>query len=255
MGIHQSVQYHRFSRNHGWVAVDAKVIREANVTLTVNGEGWLTFLCTPAQLEELAAGFLYNENVIESAVEIAVIRPCEDLSNVDVWLHHAAERPAAWKRTSGCSGGVTTSDSPAVIPVVSSFNRLDPKHVLACMEQLLDSQEIYRETGGIHCSAVSDGETLLTQAEDIGRHNTLDKLAGMLLLRPPQGTPRIVLTTGRISSEMLQKSARLGAEIVVSRTSPTSESLRLAESAGITLVGYARRSQMNVYTHPERFSS
>jgi FdhD protein len=99
---------------------------------------------------------------------------------------------------------------------------------------------------------LTDGKEILAQAEDIGRHNTLDKIAGLVLLENIQPGPRIIVTTGRISSEMLQKSARMGATILVSRTSPSSMSIELAEEFGITLVGYARRNQCNVYAHPER---
>jgi FdhD protein len=122
------------------------------------------------------------------------------------------------------------------------------------MDQLLAAQEMYHEARGIHCSALSDGRKLVYRAEDIGRHNTLDKLAGMLLLEPRELSPRIVLTTGRVSSEMLSKAARLQADVVLSRTSPTTHSIQLAKDAGITLVGYARRAQMFVYTHPERLA-
>ena len=107
-------------------------------------------------------------------------------------------------------------------------------------------------SGGVHSSALSNGKRILRIVEDIGRHNTLDKLAGHLILHPEPVERKVLLTTGRVSSEMLQKSARIGCEVVVSRTSPTSESIRLAEQSGITLVGYARRSQMTVYTHPSR---
>ncbi len=205
MNVDMAVQYQRYKLQLGWAPVNARVIREASVSLTVNGESWLTFLCTPHHLNELAAGFLFNESVIESSAEIELIRPCDDLSNVDVWLKHAASRPPSWKRTSGCSGGVTTGPAPTEIQTLTTFNRLDPRRLLACMEQILDAQDIYRETGGVHCSAISDGENLIALAEDIGRHNTLDKLAGILLLSPIHAQPRIVLTTGRISSEMLQK--------------------------------------------------
>ncbi len=92
----------------------------------------------------------------------------------------------------------------------------------------------------------------MVAAEDIGRHNTLDKIAGQCLLRQLWPSTRILITTGRISSEMLQKAARLRAPILVSRTSPSSLSIEMAERYGITLVGYARRQRFNVYTHPRR---
>jgi FdhD protein len=120
------------------------------------------------------------------------------------------------------------------------------------MDQLLQAQEIYRQARGVHCSALGNGRKLVVQAEDIGRHNTLDKLAGKLLLDPVEISPKILLTTGRISSEMMNKAIRLQAEVVLSRTSPTTSSIALAEQAGITLIGYARRTQMFVYSHPER---
>jgi FdhD protein len=120
------------------------------------------------------------------------------------------------------------------------------------MDQLFHVQELYRQSRGIHCSALSDGSSLLVHAEDIGRHNTLDKLAGQLLLEPVEFQPRIIFSTGRISSEMLQKSARLGASIVVSRTAASSMAIELAQQYGITLIGYARRASFNVYTHPGR---
>jgi len=117
---------------------------------------------------------------------------------------------------------------------------------------LLSSQELYRETGGVHTSALSDGEKILIVAEDIGRHNTLDKIAGRCLMENIWPDERILLTTGRISSEMLQKAARLGADAVISRTAPSSLAVEMAESLGITLIGYARRDRFNVYAHEER---
>jgi FdhD protein len=118
--------------------------------------------------------------------------------------------------------------------------------------QLYETQPLYQQSGGVHTSALSDGEALIVWAEDVGRHNTLDKIAGKILLQSLTIPHPLVLTTGRISSEMLQKASRLGAPIVISRTAPTSLSIQLAEKGGITLIGYARRDRFNVYTHPQR---
>lgn len=130
---------------------------------------------------------------------------------------------------------------------------IKPHKVLDLFSFLLSKQAVYKETRGVHCSLLSDGENLNLIAEDIGRHNTIDKLAG-LFLRGEQKNwkQKIILTTGRVSSEMMQKSVRLGAAIVVSRTSPTSASVDFANEHNITLIGYTRRNEFTVYSNPHR---
>jgi FdhD protein len=123
------------------------------------------------------------------------------------------------------------------------------------LEQFFESQVLYRETGGVHTSALSDGEKIVISAEDIGRHNTLDKIAGLCLMQGVSPTTRILLTTGRISSEMLQKAARMNVPILISRTSPSSLSIEMAERYGITLVGYARTHRFNVYANLQRIAA
>ena len=107
----------------------------------------------------------------------------------------------------------------------------------------------------MHTSALSDGAELVAIAEDVGRHNTVDKLRGTCLIEGIDPHGLILLCTGRISSEMINKAARMGCPVVASRTSPTSMSVRLARDWNITLVGYVRRDSMNVYAHPERLMS
>jgi FdhD protein len=246
------VRYLRYRTSAGWDPVDGRVIVESAVTLAVNGEPWLSFTCTPSHLDAMAAGFLYNEGVITSRAEIAAIDVCKHGDNLDVWLNHPVERPSMWQRTSGCGGGVTSVQVGGTPVQVAQGEQIAPGVLLEGMQQMLQRQSLYRETGGVHSSAIFDGQQVRVWAEDIGRHNTLDKLAGQILLDDLQIQPMIVLATGRISSEMLQKSARMGAVVVVSRTSPTSQSVALAEESGITLVGYARRDRFTVYAHPER---
>jgi FdhD protein len=247
----QPIQYHQVSPGN-WQTIDADVIVETPVSLTVNGEVWLTFMCTPVDLENMAVGFLFNEGVIKSADEVVDARLCASGDNVDVWLNHSVEKPDKWRRTSGCSGGLTSvmSDPPAQLMTNGSI--LDANQVGELINQLFESQQLYRESGGVHTSALTDGRQTWIVAEDIGRHNTLDKIAGRILREGINLPTRIILTTGRISSEMLQKSARLKASIVISRTSPSSLSIEMAQKWGITLIGYARRSRFNIYTHPER---
>jgi FdhD protein len=237
-----------------WESLSTETIVETPVSLSVNGEPWVTSMCTPTDLEAMGVGFLFNEGVIDRKEEIADVRVCEHGDNVDVWLHHEAEKPRSWRRTSGCTGGVTAVDLLA-IPGVSfdpDTPRLAPEAVGNLVEQLFESQALYKETGGVHTAMMSDGQRAVLTAEDIGRHNTLDKIAGLCLLQNQWPATRILITTGRISSEMLQKAARLQSPILISRTSPSSLSINMADRYGITLIGYARRQRFNVYTHPGR---
>ena len=120
------------------------------------------------------------------------------------------------------------------------------------VRHLNDSAILYREVRGVHTSALADPMRLLVVKEDVGRHNTLDKIRGAALLTGLPTRDRILVTTGRVSSEMMTKAVRMGTPIVVSRTSPTALSVRLADAWGITLVGYARGRRLSVYTHPQR---
>ena len=247
------VQYQKYEFRK-WETVDSETIVETPVSLTVNGQVWLTFMCTPVDLEAMAVGFLYNEGVIETMNEVEDVRVCEHGDNVDVWLNRSVEQPTSWRRTSGCTGGVTAVDALARVDV--SFHgdrpRVPPEAIGHLLEQFFESQVLYRETGGVHTSALSDGEKIVIAAEDIGRHNTLDKISGLCLMNSIAPETRILITTGRISSEMLQKAARMSAPILISRTSPSSLSIEMAERYGITLIGYARTHRFHLYSNPQR---
>lgn len=251
----QVSQYIQVTANRQQV-IQSPVIQEALVSLTVNGEVWLTFLCTPVDLEAIAVGFLYNEGFIQSREEIADVRVCPGNENIDIWLNRSIERPKLWKRTSGCTGGLTqvetTDTSQDKKSQFDAEMMISSECIYNLVGKLYEGQTLYRQSGGVHTSALSDGERLCVVAEDVGRHNTLDKLAGKILIDEIFVPCQLIITTGRISSEMLQKAFRLGTPFVVSCTAVTSLAIQLAERWGITLIGYARRDRFNVYTHPER---
>lgn len=228
-----------------------QVVNEIDLRLFVNGEHWITFMCTPLHQIELALGFLYNEYIIHSIDQVADYRLCEAGDSVDVWLNFSPPKPKSWKRTSGCSNGRTALELPlsSALPI-SCF--LEIQDVYRMSSLLYDAQNFYKESGGIHISALSDGTTILCSTEDIGRHNTLDKLSGMKLLHPDELSTKIVLTSGRVSSEMMQKSIRMESQIVISRTAPSAFAVELAEQFGVTLIGYAKRNRFIIYSHPER---
>lgn len=249
----KSIHYEQYEYKK-WKSFDAETIVETPVSLTINGEVWLSFMCTPVNLEALAVGFLYNEGIIEKMSEVEDARVCEHGDNVDVWLNHEVKQPASWRRTSGCTGGVTAVDLLTKPNVSLNGNNLkvQPEAIENFVEMLLEAQVLYIKTGGVHTSILSDGEKILASAEDIGRHNTLDKIAGLCLMNDIWPEARILMTTGRISSEMLQKAAQLNAPILISRTSPSSLSIEMAERYGITLIGYARKHRFNVYSNTHR---
>lgn len=252
----KSVQYKKYEFRK-WDTIDSETIVEAPVSLTVNGQVWLTFMCTPVDLEAMAVGFLYNEGIVETLAEMEDVRVCEHGDNVDVWLNRSVEQPNSWRRTSGCTGGVTAVDALARVDV--SFDgdqpQLPPEAMGHLLEQFFEAQVLYRETGGVHSSALCDGAKIVVLAEDIGRHNTLDKISGLCLMRGLSPETRILITTGRISSEMLQKAARMNVPILISRTSPSSLSIEMAERYGITLIGYARTHRFQIYSNPQRVVS
>jgi len=235
-----------------WNTLRENVVSEAPVSLTVNGQVLITLMCTPTELEALAVGFLFNEGLLKSKKEIELIQVCPRGDNIDVWLKHPIDHPKQWRRTSGCTGGASAIILEKVQPELSNGFLLAPSAIDQLLESLSEAQEYYREVGGVHTSILSDGSNVVVSAEDVGRHNSLDKIAGRCLLDDISLIHKILATTGRISSEMIQKAARIGASIVISRTSASSLSVDLADKWGITLVGYARRQQFVVYTHAER---
>jgi FdhD protein len=209
-------------------------------------------MCTPHQQQALAVGFLANEGLIAGMDEVRVSHLCGAGTCVDVWLSHAIQRPTRSIITSGCGGGLTFDDLSRQIDPLNSDLRVTAAQIHALMRQLNTAGKMYQAVRGVHTSALAEGETLLLAAEDVGRHNTLDKLCGLAWMQGISTRDRILLSSGRVSSEMLNKAARMGAPVVISRTSPTSLSVTLARAWGITLIGYARHSKMNVYTGIER---
>jgi len=241
-------------------SLESDVIAETAVSLNVNGVPWFSFLCTPRDLAALAVGFLFNEGIVSSRSEVVSVSVCDRNENVDVCLDRPVPPPSSWQRTSGCGGGVTTTGAAGVEgPVPPASADAEPRFTQAeigrLADDLLSRQELYGASGGVHMSALSDGDRFVASAEDIGRHNTLDKVAGLCLLDGVDGPRRAIVTTGRVSSEMIQKARRIGVRLVVSRTSPTARSVDLAEAWGITLVGYARRDRFLAYSRAERIAT
>jgi FdhD protein len=227
--------------------VTGDVVREQPLTVYVNGEKFLTLLCSPTRLDCLVVGYLWVEKVIQSVDDIRRLTVSEVDGRADVELVHPVELPKERILTSGCGGGITFRIDPRVIPRVESDLRVAPARLFERMKDLYLQAVGYRSSRGIHGAALADPDRILFMAEDVGRHNAVDKVAGEALLKGVATRDRILLNTGRVSSEMLLKGARLGCPLVVSRTSPTEMAVSLAEQLGVTVVGYLRQDGFNLY--------
>jgi FdhD protein len=237
----------------GAQAIEGEVPEEALACISVNGQELATFMCSPTDLDALALGFLYNESIIHSAADVRSLRVSASSSCVDVWLHDTSvELPRRAIVTAGCGGGVTFDDLSQQHEPLHSSQQVTATELADLMREMHLGAELYQRARGIHTASLAAGGRILLQVEDIGRHNCLDKLAGLALQQALPTRDSILFTSGRISSEMLNKARRMETPVICSRTSPTSLSVALAEAWQITLVAYLRQSRMRVYTHHER---
>lgn len=238
---------------------DDVVVAEYELAIWLNGERFISLLCTPRSLAELVTGFLYGEGVIDGAEEILDISINEESGRVDVILegdenpsgHDRGARGTRTVTTAGGQGGKTLHPGTANIPspAPSKTLPLDPESLSGMMMKFSECSELFLATGGVHSCALSDGRGILLLEDDIGRHNALDKIIGHTLLRSMAPDEMIILTSGRVSSEIVGKVARRGIGVIVSRSAPTSRAVELANSLGMTLIGFARGEKFNVYAN------
>ncbi len=233
--------------------IEGDIVEEGLVCISVNGEELATFMCTPSNLEELALGFLYNERIIQGLEDVRQIHVSKATTCVDVWLRDIDfKRPPRAIVTSGCGGGVTFDDLSGKHDPLQSTLLAEPEQLADLMQAMILGAASYKKARGIHTAALAGGDQILLQVEDVGRHNCLDKLCGAALQAGIPTRDRILLSSGRISSEMINKARRLQTPIVCSRTSPTSLSVGLAEAWNMTIVAYLRQQRMRIYTQPQR---
>jgi FdhD protein len=238
---------------------DDVVVAEYELAIWLNGEKFISLLCTPRSLAELVTGFLYGEGVIDGAQEIFDISINEESGKADVILEgvespsgrDVGPRGTRTVTTAGGQGGKTLQPGTGNIPSPgpSKALPLDPDSLFDMMVKFSERSELFLATGGVHSCALSDGRAILLFEDDIGRHNALDKIIGHTLLRSMAPDRVIILTSGRVSSEIIGKAARRGIGVIVSRSAPTSRAIELANSLGMTLIGFARGRKFNVYAN------
>jgi len=239
--------------HHDWQESRGEVIEEITLTIYVNGVEFVSIMGTPLNQDWLAVGFLKNEGVISGLDEVRDLKITPEGCCIDVWLEREVELPRKMVITSGCGAGVTRDDLEEQEPFPVRY-LTEPDVLLAAFTRLQDKDSLYARSRGVHAAGLLDLKKgdLLKVAEDVGRHNTIDKLQGACLFENIPTRGKALLSTGRISSEMLRKGAAMGCPIIASRTSPTTAAVELARQWAITLVGYARHGKLRVYSVPER---
>jgi FdhD protein len=228
----------------GGAMSDRAAVEETPVWLEVNGRPVVTWMCTPDLLEELAVGWLHGEGYIETVDEVT-LRPCA--TDLGFWAEvppPRVEAVAAEQRrpvlASGCGAVATYLADPAAVETMPPRGPApEPERLRVLFKALFGQGERYKDTGGIHAAAIADGAALLAHAEDIGRHNAVDKsIGGALIARIPVAGLGL-LVTGRISAELAFKAVRAGIAWVATPSVPSTLAVEIARRSGITLVGRA----------------
>ncbi|MYZ49608.1 formate dehydrogenase accessory sulfurtransferase FdhD [Propylenella binzhouense] len=235
---------------------------EVAVALSYDGSTHAVMMATPAELEDFAVGFSLTERIVEEPEEIESIAVLATTDGIDLQMRlrtGRAEAVAARRRhlagPTGCGlcGIESLAEAMRSPPPVPRRMRIDASALGEAVASLSGLQALYRQTGAVHGAAFwRPAEGIVRLREDVGRHNALDKLAGALARDAISPAGGAVLLTSRLSVEMVQKAAVLGAEVLVAISAPTGLAVRTAEAAGITLVAIARADGFEVFTRPER---
>lgn len=239
------------------------VVTEKPLSIFLNKEKVITLLCTPQEQEYLAVGFLFSEGLIRNKEEIERINSNQEKNEIFIFTKSKTSPPSDFPRnkivTSGCAKGVTFSNVDDIDPskdlLINLQFALTASEIQVLMHEFERRSVLFRNTGGVHASALADKEKILVFFEDIGRHNAVDKVFGKCLLEEISCENKILLLSGRISSDILSKASKSGLSIIVSRSAPTSLAVKNALKLGITLVGFARGSRMNIYSFPLRITT
>lgn len=221
---------------------------EKKLKVTINGKDFITLYCTPIMIKELITGLFLTEDILsEMPPEISIVYGNELL--VDIISEEAISMDdiTATRRVAG----ITFEKKRKFEKVENDFS-LDSKSLWNVFTEFQQRSELFNLTGCFHIAALSDGEKILAFAEDIGRHNAVDKVIGYSILNNIPFKNNLMLVSCRTSSEIISKCSRWGIPIVASRAAPTTLAIEIAEGSNTTLIGFVRGERMNIYTNPQR---
>ena len=249
----------RVTREGSSSTIQEVIAREFPVTIILNGKELVTLLCSPKDLKYLAVGFLAAEGFLSSKDEIkkVMVDGQRGVVRVETVADKEPAQDILFKRiiTSGCGRGASFySAADTTSQKVDSRVKISASEVFALVNKFQHSSEVYLATHGVHSAALCDGASMLVFSEDIGRHSAIDKIFGKCLLEDIATEDRLIITSGRITSEILHKVAKRGIPIIISISAPTNLGVKLADKLGITLIGSVKGRKMNVYTNDWRLS-
>ncbi len=224
---------------------------ESKIKIFINNEEIISLSATPIQIKELIVGFLLTENIVKGSwcpEEIEIIEKGEE---IEVRLETEGTLDLTGKTlTSGCLSSVSfMKDLPERYE--DDF-KIKLERLFFLFKEFQKKSELYKSTGCIHYAGLADSEKIIFLGEDVGRHNAVDKVIGYALLNGIPLKNKILLVSGRISSEMVLKAARWKVPVIVSRSAPTSLAIEIAKNTGLTIIGFLRGNRCNIYTHAQR---
>jgi len=241
--------------------VEDLVVKEAPLTIVLDNQELVTMMCSPIDLKYLAIGYLFSEGFLKSKDEVkkVVVDDRKGIAWVETKEGKGVDAGVLSKRliTSGCGRGASfysLADAQVGMKIESRFEML-AKDVLALVGEFQHGSQLHRVTHGVHSAALCDAQKILMFADDIGRHNAIDKVIGRCILTDLPAENHGLIFSGRISSEMLLKAARIGIPVVISVASPTNVAVRMATEIGMTVVGMVRGKRMNIYSGAWRIVS
>ncbi len=245
------------SFNNGKIELKTDVVvREKSFTIYINKKRFIALTCILENLPELAIGFLFSEGIVSDKKEIIAYDFRREDMSIDFKLKIPEQRIKSFfeagEKTSGCGSTLSSaiSGKKNEFPEI----KIDPENILQLMKEMNINSKLFRETGGVHTACLIQNEKIISYADDIGRHNAVDKIFGMAIIQNIDLMKCLLLTSGRISSEIVKKCIRIGIPVVISRSAPTSEAIRLGWDYKTYIIGFARGKRFNLYTGVEEIN-
>lgn len=255
-----TVQYQVIKvRGQELLTAEEPVVEEIPLTIYLNGKELVTMLAAAGEEEYLVTGFLATEGIIHDVKDIETLTVDTQqgvIHATTVSGETAAEKMFLKRYLTACCGKGRSAfyfaNDVLTAKIVNTEIKLTPQEAMAYSEMLEAASETFRLTGGVHGGALAAAGKLVCWSQDIGRHNVFDKLYGRCLKEGISTHDKVLVFSGRVSSEIILKVSKMNISVIIARSAPTSLALDMAEELGVTVIGFARNERLNVYTHPER---